>query len=163
MGFFCLLKNNQLIYTLHMRGRLTEKDVRIFIQDYQDKNTLIDGVRFSSEQIEHAMIFAVDQFNSTPPHTYSYAVENFPSISLLLKGTVGYLFKGEAFNQASNEFDYSAAGVSINDNNKAGVFSQLGGQLWQEFKEELLLYKASQNIGKVFGGTASEYSKMPYV
>lgn len=139
---------------------LTETDIRLFMKDTVEDNTLLDGVRFSSEDIEHAMDMVVDKFNMTLPHTYGYRASTFPFKTLLLNGVVGYLLRGASINEASNNLQYSADGVSINDKDKAQVFSSIGNQMWQEFQQDAQQIKITQNVAKVYGRNNSEYNRL---
>jgi len=138
---------------------LTEEDVRLFISDYSQDNPLLQGVRWDAKRIDKAMVMAVDEYNITqPPIGLSYTIESFPNRVVLLKGTVGYLLRGAAINEASNNFSYSAEGVSVNDKDKAGIFMQLGKDLWEEFRENCRSIKLTQNVNQVWGYIPSEYS-----
>ena len=137
---------------------ILESDVRAFLKDKPELNPLIDGVRFSTDEIQRAMIFAVDFFNTLPPPTgNAYTIESFPYAYMLLIGTSGYLLRGAAVNQASNHLTYSADGVQVDDFDKAPIFSKLGSDLWSEYKEMAQSAKISQNIANAYGGVNSEY------
>lgn len=137
---------------------ITEKDIRLFVMDKPELNTLICGNKWSSEAIESAMITAIDMFNIIPPPTsYNYTIESFPSRGLLLLGTTAMLLKGAAIYEAVNELSYSAAGVSIDDHNKAQIYTALGKELWDEFKELAQQVKVSQNAAQCYGTKNSEY------
>jgi hypothetical protein len=137
---------------------LTERSLRIFAMDRPELNTLVDGVRFSPEDIQEAQVMVVDYFNtSLPPLGVFYTVEDFPYRYLMMLGVWGHLLRGAAINQASNQFSYAAAGVQINDNDKAGVFSNLGNQYWAEFQRMTLELKMAKNVAQVFGTENSEY------
>jgi hypothetical protein len=86
---------------------LTPEEVRLFIQDRSELNTLILGVRFSPEMIEQAMINTVDYYNlMNPPTGVMYTLENFPYRSLLLLGTASYLLRSGAINEAANSLSF---------------------------------------------------------
>lgn len=137
---------------------LTEKDVRIFLMDFAASNPLLLGVRFTAEQIQHAIIFTVDEYNIIPPYIgQSYTVENFPNKALLLKGVVGHLLRGAAINEESNNLEYAAAGVQINDKNKGRSFLDIGNTFWSEFKEMSQQIKISQNLNRAWGSKPSEF------
>jgi hypothetical protein len=136
---------------------VTETDLRMWAMDRPELNTLVDSVRFSPEAIEKAQIMAVDKFNITMPPSSTYSVETFPSMSLLMLGTWGWLLRGAAIGEASNNFQYSVAGVQINDRDKAEVFTSLGNAMWQEFVETAGQVKLTQSINKIYGVKSSEY------
>ncbi len=137
---------------------ITEKELRLFGMDRPELNTLVDGVRFSSEDIEQACINVVDYFNIIPPpNKMSYTVESFPSRALLALGVWGWLLRGAAIGEASNNLEYNAAGVQINDRSKAEAFTNLGNAFWSEFVELAKGIKLTQSINKVYGSKHSEY------
>lgn len=136
---------------------VTEKDLRMFAMDRPELNTLVDSVRFGPEEIERAQIMVVDRFNILPPPSSFYSVESFPSASLLILGVWGWLLRGAAIGESSNNFSYSVAGVQINDRDKAEVFANLGKMFWEEFIETATNIKLTQSINKVYGNTPSEY------
>jgi len=136
---------------------VTEKDLRMFAMDRPELNTLVDSVRFGPEEIEQAMIRVVDRFNILAPPSSGYSVENFPSSSLLTLGVWGWLLRGAAIGEASNNFSYSVAGVQVNDRDKAEIFMNLGKLLWDEFIDTATQVKLMQSINKTYGNKPSEY------
>lgn len=137
---------------------ITEDDLRDFAFDRPELNTLIDGVKFSSAQIERAMVSVVDRFNILPPPSSTYRVETFPSKALLTLGVWGWLLRGAAIGDAINNLSYSAAGVQINDRDKAQILTEIGSHFWQEFLDTAKDIKITQSINKVYGVTPSEYA-----
>lgn len=137
---------------------ITEKELRMWSMDRPEINTLVDNVRFTPEDIESAIISVVDFFNIlTPPTVHAYTVENFPSRALLTLGVWGWLLRGAAIGEASNNLAYGADGVQVNDRDKAEIFTSIGNNLWAEFKEMAQAIKLTQSINKVYGNISSEY------
>jgi len=137
---------------------LTPEEVRLFIQDRAELNTLILGVRFTPEMIEQAMINTVDYYNlMNPPIGVMYTVENFPYRSLLLLGTASYLLRSGAINEAANSLSYAADGIQVNDKDKAQIFSSIADDLKRDFKELGQQVKMNQNISQIYGVKHSEY------
>ena len=138
---------------------ITPNEIRLIIADRTQDNTLVQGVRFSNEQMEYAMEHVVDYFNLiNPPIREKYTTESFPSRYLLLIGTTAHLLRMGAINEISNQLTYDSAGVSITDKDKGPAFSQLGDGLWSEFKELAGTMKMNINIGKAYGIVHSEYN-----
>ncbi len=137
---------------------ITERELRLFAKDFKDSNDLLGAVRFSPEEIEQAVINVIDYFNILPPPTgITYAQEAFPSKALLAKGVWGWLLMGASIHQASNELEYAADGVTINDDNKAQIFTAIGQKFWDEFVTLAKDIKLTQNINQVYGTKNSEY------
>jgi hypothetical protein len=137
---------------------LTSEEVRLFLQDREELNPLLLGVRFTPEMIEQAMINAVDYYNlMNPPLGIMHTIETFPYRSLLLLGTAAYLLRSGAINEAANQLTYSADGVQVNDKDKAQIFMSLSQNMQQDFKELGQQIKMNQNIAQVYGTKHSEY------
>lgn len=137
---------------------VTEQGIRLFMMDKPELNPLLDGVRWSAEEIEFAGITVVDYYNTiSPPTGNSFTIENFPYRYLYLIGVCGMLLRGAAINQASNQLTYSADGVTVADNDKAEIFTQMGNQFWAEFKATAEQTKINENISGAFGSISSEY------
>ena len=141
-------------------NKLTEKDIRILLMDKKELNPLLRAVRWSTEDVDSAMRRCVDYYNETPPFVVAYSVNSFPFRYTLLVGTSGHLLKSASINEASNQLEYTADGVTVQDKNKAQIFASLGNSMWEEFKEKVVAQKVSQNIGQAFG---SIYSELQYV
>lgn len=137
---------------------LTPEEVRLFMQDREELNPLLLGIRFTPEMIEQAMINTVDYYNlMNPPTGVMYTIETFPYRSLLLLGTASYLLRSGAINEAANQLSYTADGVQVNDKDKAQIFMSLGQNMQQEFKELGQQIKMNQNIAQIYGVKHSEY------
>jgi hypothetical protein len=137
---------------------LTAEEVRLFLQDRAELNSLLLGIRFTPEMIEQAMINTVDYYNlMNPPTGTMYSIENFPYRSLLLLGAAAYLLRSGAINEAANQLSYSADGVQINDKDKAQIFMSLAENLQKDFKELGQQIKMNQNIAQIYGVKHSEY------
>jgi hypothetical protein len=137
---------------------LTNDEVRLFLQDREELNTLLLGIRFTPEMIEQAMINTVDYYNlMNPPTGIMHTLEDFPYRSLLLLGTAAYLLRSGAINEAANSLSYSADGVQVNDKDKAQVFMSLAQNMQLDFKELGQQIKMNQNISQIYGVKHSEY------
>lgn len=136
--------------------RLTEQDIRIFLMDKRELNPLLRGVRWSSEDIDSAVTRCVDFYNETPPFINAFSASNFPYRYTLLVGVAGHLLKSASINEASNQLQYAADGITVQDKDKAEIFAKLGGMFWDEFKEKVTSIKVAQNIGAAFSSDVSE-------
>lgn len=127
--------------------------------DKPELNTLLDGVRWSSEEIGDAMINAVDLYNYSPPvmRTDLQTVESFPYRYILLLLVSSHLLKSAAIQQANNQLAYSADGLSVDDNNKSQIFLGLAQQFSAEAKEAIQQIKVSKNVMLAYGRRGSEF------
>ena len=143
-------------------ARITVADVRRFLLDKPSANTLIDGVRWTDEDIDKACVDVVDAYNSVPPPIgFCSSVETFPLRYLLLIGVAGHLLRGAAVSEASNQLTYSAEGVQVADRDRAQIFADLGNNFWKEFMEMAKQVKISQNVNALLGTIGSEYGWGP--
>jgi hypothetical protein len=140
--------------------KLDETSIRLFLMDRKELNPLLRGVRWDSPDIDGAIARCCDYFNETPPFVVSYNPINFPYRYTLLLGVAGHLLKSASINEASNQLDYAADGITIQDKNKAEIFAKLGGLMWDEFKEKVQAIKIAANVGMAFG---TEFSELIYV
>jgi len=137
-------------------AKLTEQDIRLFLMDKKELNPLLRGVRFSSDDIDQAIIRCVDFWNETPPFINPQSPNSFPYRYTLLVGVAGHLLRSASINEASNELQYMADGVTVQDKDKAEIFAKIGGMFWDEFKDKITNLKVAQNISSAFGGCPSE-------
>jgi hypothetical protein len=143
-------------------AKITEGDIRRFLLDKPEANTLISGVRWSPEDIDKACVDVVDAYNSIPPPIgFVSSVETFPFRYLLIIGVAGYLLRGAAVSEASNQLTYTAEGVQVADRDRAQIFTELGNSLWKEFIDMTKQIKISQNVNALLGSTGSEYGWGP--
>lgn len=146
-----------------MTAKITVGDVRTFLLDKPELNTLIDGIKFTDEMIDRACYFVVDAFNCIPPPTtFLSRVEDFPLRYLLLIGVSGHLLRGAAVGEAVNTLNYSAENISVADRDKAQLFTELGNSFWKEFMELAKNIKISQNTNNLLSMIGSEFGGMRY-
>lgn len=131
--------------------------VRTFIRDYPELNRLIAGVENSNRQIVWALHDALDDFNTTP-HFTSYSFDNFPSSSLLLRGTVISLLESVGLLQTRNYLQFSDGGIQVGVSDKT-PFIQSWIQLFRNsYEEKKQRIKVAINIENAWGGGVfSEY------
>lgn len=142
-------------------GRLTEKDIRLFLMDRPELNSLLRGVRWSPEEIESALTYCVGYFNESSPSTgHSYTIESFPFQFAWLTGTAGHLLRSAAINEVSNNISYQLDGVQVNDKDKGELFARMGQQYWDEFKLMSSNIKMQQNVAAAYSGISSEFGQL---
>ena len=136
--------------------RLDEQSIRLFLMDKKELNPLLRGVRWTTDDIDAAIVRCVDYWNETPPFINAQSPVSFPYRYTLLIGVAGHLLKSASINEASNQLQYAADGITVQDKDKAEIFAKLGGDFWNEFKDKVSNMKISQNIGQAFGSDVSE-------
>src|SRR5579859_5690061 len=113
--------------------KLSEQDIRLFLMDKKELNPLLRGVRWTTEDIDSAINRCVDFWNETPPFINPLSPACFPFRYTLLIGVSGHLLKSASINEASNQLQYTADGITVLDKDKAEIFAKLGGMFWDEF------------------------------
>lgn len=137
---------------------LSAADIRTYAKDDPSLNYLLETRLQSSDAlIELAMRLAVDDFNSLAP-SFQYQLENFPSDTVLLYGTLHHLSNGEAERQLRNQVTYSAQGVNAGIDDKFQQYNALAQYyrgLFDSRSKELKIYL---NAMAAWGGSMSPYS-----
>ncbi len=136
---------------------ITPDEIKQFILDYPELNNVKGVDEFTPEQIERAIDFVIDDFNTTPPLTIIYSKEDFPFRYLLLLGTVCHLYFGAAFHQERNHLPVSTGGVTVDDSAHSGNYTSLAGNLAAKYQDKLIRIKISLNLDNGWGGVRSEF------
>ncbi len=132
--------------------------VREFMRDFPELNRLIQGQEHSNRLIAWAVIDSLDDFNSTPPLT-GYGLTNFPSKSLLVRGTVISLLESVGLLMTRNHLTFSDGGIQVGISDKTPLIQawiQIFTNKYEQKKKEL---KIALNIENGWGGgVSSEYA-----
>ena len=130
---------------------LTDLDVRIWLRDNDpEANKLLDDYEFSPEEIRTAMTLTVDHWNDQPPYIKSYDYDKFPYRSKLLQGTAANLLFMAAHRFRRDSLQYSAGGLTIQDQEKYQQYDNAGNGLWQQYHEWVMWNKRSLNAEQGF-------------
>lgn len=130
---------------------LTDLDIRIWLRDNDPSaNTLLDDFEFSPEEIRTAMTLTIDYYNDQPPYIRNYDYNKFPWRSQLLMGTAANLLFIAANRYRRNALQYSAGGLTIQDQAKHQEYDAAGSRLWQQYTDWVLRNKRSQNAEQGF-------------
>lgn len=130
---------------------LTDLDVRIWLRDNDpEANTLIDDFEFTPEEIRTAMTLTVDYWNDQPPALRNYDYDKFPWRSQLLEGTAGNLLYIAGHRYRRNALQYSAGGLTIQDQEKYQQYDQAAQRHFDAYKEWVTRNKRSINAEQGF-------------
>ena len=135
-------------------------EVRTYIHDFADQNHLIDGEEFSDEAVLLAMRMAAGDYNLIPPME-NLAPSQFPSVTLLMYGTLAHLFLGKAAHLARNTMSYSDGGLQIPIEERAELYLTLGNQYMAQFREGAVKLKIQMNVESGWGSVSSDYRNLP--
>lgn len=141
---------------------LLPSEVRLYIHDFSDNNHLIDGEEFSDSSVLLAMKMAGSDYDTVPPLTKG-TPSMFPSVSILMWGTLAHLFLGKAAHLARNTLSYSDAGIQVSVEERAELYLTLGNQYMQQFRDAASKLKVHLNMEDGWGGVQSDYSSLPWV
>jgi hypothetical protein len=135
-------------------AQVTSDKVRMFLRDYAPNNILLDQVQFTDTEIQEAVDFATDEWNSIVPLTGT----SIPK-SLLLLGTAAWLSMSESFLQLRNQATYQDGNIaSIGVDDKHVPYLQMARALKEEWKTTAREYKKYNNAAGGYGSLHSGYS-----
>jgi hypothetical protein len=143
-----------------MAAILTVDKVREFISDYPESNLLLDEEEFSNTFIELSMELAVSEYNAISPKTM-VSVEGFPSLSLLMIGTLWQMYTGRAARMARNHLSYTDGGLQIPVEEKFEMYQSLAANYGAQFSATAFKLKASMNMEGGWGEIRSDEATFP--
>jgi hypothetical protein len=137
--------------------------VRAYLRDYPELNRLLSGQETSDRQIAQSIVNAVDDWNSTPPLLTPVSIQTFPSLSLLLQGSVIYLLQSVAMLQLRNHLSYSdGQGQQISTSDKSPQLMAWANLMASQYESKKFRLKKALNITAAMNRTAvlSEYTSV---
>jgi hypothetical protein len=134
--------------------------VRTKLRDFPELNRLVEGRETSDREIALAIAETVDDFNNTPPLIDSYGIENFPSVSLLIRGSIINVIESVGLLQTRNQMVYSdGEGVTVNVSDKTPMLLQWLQLFTNQYEAKKQRLKKALNLQGALNGThlSSEY------
>lgn len=133
--------------------------VRAKMRDFPELNRLIAGQETSDRMVLLAMAEAVDDFNTTPPLIGAYNFDNFPSMSLLLDGTIINILESVGLLQTRNHLVYSDGGIQVGVSDKVPELFQWLNWFTQKYEATKVKLKQAINLQGALNGSGvpSEY------
>lgn len=130
---------------------LTEMDIRIWLRDNDpEANLLLDDFEYSPEEIRTALTLTVDYWNDQPPIIKSYDYDKFPWRSQLLRGAAGNLLFMAANRYRRNALQYSAGGLTIQDQEKYQQYEVASERLTESYHDWVIRSKRALNAEQGF-------------
>jgi len=140
------------------QGPITFAEVRMVLRDTcPEQNLLLQDFEFDDSQIAAAMAMPVNEFNEKHQPKTRYTPKSFPYHYHWLRATAGYLLEMAARGYARDHLDYMAAGVNVQDKNKASAYFSMAKDLLQEWRDFVKATKLEINIQGGFGTLRSAY------
>lgn len=136
--------------------------LRLFLRDTPELNRLIRKQESNDELLTFAIEMTISDWNSTSPFIDRIHIGNYPSLYLLMHGSVIQLLKTQGIYQARNELNYQAGGSSFMRFNKSSYYMNWMINLASDYELKKRNMKIAKNIEGGWGGVASEYDKLGY-
>lgn len=139
-------------------------EVRLHLRDSSPAESfLLDRLMFDDAEIALAITRPVQYWNEVPPPLDRlYNTQNFPFRYHWLEGICANLFLMVAEQYRRNQFNYSAGGLNVDDQNKEGSYERAGQTRWQAYREWVRGTKASINLEGCWGEVSSNYKYSAY-
>ena len=116
------------------------------------ENFLLEALEFTDDEINSAMVLAVDKYNATLPLVNTYTSETFPYRYEMLLGASAILLRSKAINMMRNNLNYSTSdGVAINDLERRKEYLQMAQAFDQEIIGLITKIKVSKNAEDCYG------------
>jgi hypothetical protein len=135
--------------------------IRAKLRDFPELNRLVEGHETSDREIAFAIMEAIDDFNTSPPLIGSYSIDNFPSISLLIRGSIINVLESVGLLQTRNQMNYSdGQGVQVGVSDKTPMLMNWINLYTQSYEQKKFRLKQAINLGSALNGAGvpSEYS-----
>lgn len=139
-------------------------EIRLHLRDSAPgESFLLDNLMFDDAEIALAITRPVMYWNEIPPPLdRTYTTQNFPFRYHWLEGICANLFMMVAEQFRRNQLDYSAAGMSVNDQNKEASYERAGQARWQAYRDWVRATKASINLEGCYSEVSSTYKYAAY-
>lgn len=139
-------------------------EIRLHLRDSApNESFLLENLMFDDAEIALAIARPVMYWNEIPPPLdLTYTTQNFPFRYHWLEGICANLFMMVAEQFRRNQLDYSAAGMSVNDQNKEANYERAGQARWQAYREWVRATKASINLEGCYNEVTSTYKYAAY-
>jgi hypothetical protein len=134
--------------------------IRAKLRDFPELNRLIEGRETSDREIAFAIMEAIDDFNNSPPLIGQYSLENFPSISLLIRGSIINVLESVGLLQTRNQMSYSdGQGVQVGVSDKTPMIMNWISLYTNQYEQKKFRLKQAINLGNAMNssGIPSEY------
>lgn len=116
-------------------GLLTIPEIRMHLRDQDPAlNTLLDEYEFTETEIMHAIRKPVDLWNEALPPVAPHSPSTFPYRYNWLEATCAFLLKSAAHRLRRNILDYSAGGVTVQDQANYDRYEAIAAKMLDEYK-----------------------------
>lgn len=139
------------------RIRMAMRDIAGAVPNTGVINVLLDNVEFSDDEIDNAIAFTVDWWNSITP--VSRNTPDQINSFLLFQGVASMLLQSESLRQLRNQASVQDGDVApIGSDDKAPMYAQMMQVAMQRFENGAKQVKIQQNMEACYGGFGSGYA-----
>lgn len=162
--FYLIINRSTFDTTKQPGGPPSIAEVRLHLRDSNPgESYLLDRLMFDDAEIALAITRPVQYWNEVPPPLDRiYNTQTFPFRYHWLEGICANLFLMVAEQFRRNQFDYSAGGLNVDDQNKEAAYERAGQTRWQAYREWVRATKASINLESCYGEVTSNYKYSAY-
>lgn len=162
--FSLVINRSTFLSTNQVGGPPSIAEIRLHLRDSAPgESFLLDNLMFDDAEIALAISRPVMYWNEVPPPIDAvYNTQTFPFRYHWLEGICANLFLMVAEQYRRNDFQYSAAGLQVNDQNKEASYERAGQTRWQAYREWVRATKASINLESCYGEVSSTYKYAGY-
>ncbi len=142
-------------------GPPTIAEIRLHLRDSSpEESLLLDNLRFDDAEIALAISRPIEYWNEIPPPVGPrMSTQNFPYRFHWLDAIAANLFWMVEENQRANNLKYSAAGVTVDDQNKEPQYARAAERRWASWLHFVKMKKGSINLEGAYGGIGSNYGR----
>ena len=138
-------------------------EIRLHLRDSgPGESYLLDHLMFDDAEIALAITRPIQYWNEIPPPIATFTTQDFPYRYHWLEGICANLFFMVAEQFRRNQLSYSAAGITLDDQNKEPNYERAGQMRWQAYKDWVRAQKASLNLEGGYGEVGSLYQYGAY-
>jgi hypothetical protein len=133
-------------------------EIRLHLRDSAPgESFLLDHLMFDDAEIALAITRPIQYWNEIPPPIATFTTQDFPYRYHWLEGICANLFFMVAEQFRRNQLSYSAAGITLDDQNKEPNYERAGQMRWQTYREWVRAQKAAINLEGGYGEVGSLY------
>jgi len=144
------------------RQERAKRYLRLFLRDTPELNRLIRKEESDDEMLLFCLEMTISDWNSTTPLIRQVDIGNYPSLYLLMHGSVIQVMKSQGIFQSRNELNYSAGGSSFIRANKTNYYMAWMTNFVNDYEVKKRNMKMQLNIAGGWGGVNSEYDRIGY-
>jgi hypothetical protein len=132
--------------------------LQLFMQDFFQKNQLLDALEYTPQQYDLALYLSCLRFNMIPVPT-SFEVDNIPPSAYyaMFLGGAGHLLRSTSIEQLRNQLTYTDGNIHVGLTDKHALYLAAGNQFLGEFDQMTRQWKNSFNIDDGYGDVSSPY------